>query len=172
MKKIFLVRLFVFAATTLLSTGAFSQLSAKSSFSGTSVSADKMALESMKSINTKMHNHFSKNFKNATEIRIRPEADHTQISFKENGISNSVQYSSKGKWKYSLRTYDESKLSDNIRNDVEVAYPGYKVFGFVNEVDVLNKTATLVMIENRDSWKRVRVVDNDIDIYEEYKKAK
>ena len=172
MKKNFLVRLFVLAASTLLYTGAFSQLSTKSAFSGAIASADKMALESLKAVNAKMHNHFSKNFKNATDIRIHPEADHTQISFKENGSANSVQYNKKGKWQYSLRTYDESKLSDNLRNDVESAYPGFKVFGFVNEVDVLNKTATLVMIENKDSWKRIRIVDNEISVYEEYRKSK
>jgi hypothetical protein len=172
MKKNFLVRLFVLAASMLLYTGAFSQLSTKSAFSGAIASADKMALESLKAVNVKMHKHFSKNFKNATDIRIHPETDHTQISFRENGITNSVQYNKKGKWQYSLRTYDESKLSDNIRNDVETAYPGYRVFGFVNEVDVLDKTATLVMIENKDSWKRIRIVDNEISVYEEYRKSK
>ena len=172
MKKNFLVRLFVLAASTLLYTGAFSQLSTKNALSGTIASADKMALESLKAVNVKMHNHFSKNFKNATDIRIHPKADHIQISFKENGTSNTVQYNKKGKWQYSLRTYDESKLSDNIRNDVETAYPGFIVFGFVNEVDVLDKTATLVMIENKDSWKRIRIVDNEISVYEEYRKSK
>lgn len=172
MKHNFLVRFIVLAVTSLLSTGAFSQLSTQTAFSGTIASADKMALESLKAVSDKMHNHFSKNFKNATDIRIRPEANHTQISFKENGVSNSVQYNKKGKWQYSMRTYDGSKLADKTRNEVEIAFPGYRVFGVVNEIDVLNKTATLVMIENRDSWKRVRLLDNGIDIYEEYQKSK
>jgi hypothetical protein len=184
MKKNSLIRLIVFATTSLFFSGAYSQLSADriasigsspSTFSSKTISsadADKMALESLKAVNTRIFTHFSKNFRNATDIRIRPEANHTQVSFKENGISNSVQYSKNGKWKYSLRTYDESKLSEATRNDVETAYPGFKVFGFVNEVDIYNKKAILVMIENKDSWKRIRVLHNEIDEYESYRKAK
>lgn len=172
MKHNFTVRLIVLAATSLLSSGVFSQLSTQSSLSGAIASADKMALASMKAVSEKMHRHFSRNFKNATDIHVRPEADHTQVSFKDNGISGSVQYNKNGKWQYSVRTYDADRLSDITRHEVEVAYPGYSLFGFVNEIDVLNKTATLVMIENKDSWKRIRLVDNTIDVYEEYRKAK
>ena len=172
MKKNFFVRLLVLAVTSLLSTGAFSQLATKSAVSGTIASADEMSLASLKAVNAKMHSHFSKNFKNATDIRIRPEADHTQISFKENGISNSVQYNKKGKWQYSLRTYDASRLADDLRNDIETYFAGYRVFGFVNEVDVHNKTAILVMIENKNSRKRIRILDDIMDVYEEYAKAK
>jgi len=172
MKHNFIVRLIVLTVTSLLSTGAFSQLSTQTAFSATIATADKMALASLKAVNEKMHNHFSKHFKNATDILVRPESNHTQITFKEKGISNSVQYNKKGKWQYSIRTYDESKLADKIRNQVEISYPGFRVFGFVNEIDVLDKTATLVMIENKDSWKRIRVLDDVLDIYEEYRKAK
>src|SRR4029079_14649285 len=129
-------------------------------------------LASMKAVSEKMHRHFSRNFKNATDIHIRPESDHTQVSYKDNGISGSVQYNKNGKWQYSVRIFDAETLSDNTRNDIEIAFPGYRVFGFVNEIDVLDKTATLVMIENRDSWKRVRILDDAIDVYEEYLKAK
>lgn len=172
MKKNFLVRLLVLAVTSLLYTASFAQLSSKIGIAIANVSADKMAIESLKAVNVKMANHFSKKFKNATDIRINAAADHTQITFKEDGMSNSVRYNKRGKFQYSVRTYDESKLSDAIRNSVEIAYPGYAVFGFVNEIDVLNKTATLVMIENKHSWKRVRLVDNEISTYEEYRKAK
>lgn len=172
MKHNFTLRFIVLAATSLLSSGVFSQLSSQSSLSGAIASADKMALASMKAVSEKMHKHFSRNFRHATDIHVRPEADHTQVTFKDNGISGSVQYSKNGKWKYSIRTYDSDRLSDIIRNQVEVAYPGYSVFGFVSEIDVLNKTATLVMIENKDSWKRIRLVDNTIDVYEQYLKAK
>jgi hypothetical protein len=172
MKHNFTARLIVLAATSLLSSGVFSQLSTQSSLSGAIASADNMALASLKGISEKMYKHFSRNFKHATDIKVRPEADHTQVTFKDNTISESVQYNKNGKWQYSMRTYDSENLPKMIRNEVEVAFPGYQVFGFVNEIDVLNKSATLVMIENKDSWKRVRLVDNTIDVYEEYRKAK
>jgi hypothetical protein len=184
MKQISLIRLIVFTVSSLFFSGVYSQLSSNSSspdiairpsaakVTAAGVDADKMALASMKSVNARMFAHFQKNFRNASNIIVRPEADFTHISFKENGVSNKVQYSKKGKWMYSLRTYDESRLPDNIRSEVETSFPGYRVFGFVNEVDVLNKTATLVMIENRDSWKRIRLLDDQIEVYEEYRKSK
>lgn len=172
MKQNFAVRLIVLAAASLFSSGVFAQLSNQSALSGAIASADKMAFASLKAVNEKMYRHFSKNFRNATDIHIRPEADHTQVTYKEGGVKGSVQYNKNGKMQYATRTYDVENLSPITRNEVEVAYPGYSVFGFVNEIDVLNKTATLVMIENKDSWKRIRLVDNVIDVYEEYRKAK
>lgn len=185
MKKNSLVRLIVFTASSLFFSGAYSQLSAEKSYdsniaarpsafkaNAVGADADKMALESLKSVNTRMFTHFNKNFRKATDIHVRPEATHTQISFKEDGVSNSVQYSKRGKWLYSIRTYDESKLNEGIRNDVEIAYPGFRVFGFVNEIDVLNKSAMLVMIENKNLWRRIRITEDNMDVYEEYKKPK
>src|SRR5689334_10503488 len=133
MKQNILLRFVVLAVTSLLSSGAFSQLSTQSTFSA---SSDEMALAGMKAVSEKMHNHFAKNFKNATDIHVRPQADHTQVTYKDNGISGSVQYNKKGKWQYSVRSFDAEKLAPAIRDEVESTYPGYRVFGFVNEVDV------------------------------------
>ena len=50
-------------------------------------------------------------------------------------------------------------------------FPGYTVFGMVIDVTVRNESALLVMIENRKGWKRVRITNDGIDVYEEYVKS-
>ena len=183
MKQNLSVRFIVLGLAAIFYSGAYSQLSAapiaridshtqslSKSFTAAGVDADKLALASLKAVNAKMFNHFSKNFKNASDIRISNIGSFTDVDFKLNGIANKVQYNKKGKWMYSVSHYEEAKLSDDIRDDVERAYPGYSVFGFVTEVKVLDKSATLVMIENRKTWKRIRIMDGNIETYEEYTK--
>jgi hypothetical protein len=94
----------------------------------------------------------------------------TSVKFNMDGISETVRYDRKGKWRFSISGYGEEKLDANIRSNVESSFPGYMVFGFVNEIKVRDKTAYLVMIENNKTWKRIRVVDGETSIYEEFNK--
>ena len=68
----------------------------------------------------------------------------------------------------SIRYYEAKKLTDGVSNLVLDAYPRYSIFGFVAEAHVAGKIAYFVMIEKGQSWKRVRVMDENIDTYEEY----
>jgi hypothetical protein len=182
MKKYLFVRLFVLGSSAFIFSGASSQLSADRvarldthnqshrNYSAVGADADRMALASMKAVNGKMFNHFSKNYKGASDISISTIGNFTQISFKNEGVSNKVQYNKKGKWMYSIKSYEEARLDQSIRDNVESAYPGYTVFGFVSELRVYDKSATLVMIENKKSWKRIRIIDGNFDVYEEYTK--
>lgn len=117
-----------------------------------------------------MFNHFSRNYKNATDIRIRPVGENTHVVFKADGVQNGVQYNKKGKWLHSIRYFDESKLPADVRSMVHSGYPGFTIFGSVTELKVLDKTALLVLIENMKEWKRIRIVNDEMDIYEEYVK--
>ena len=135
-----------------------------------SAEADKTALDGLRAINAKMFTHFTRNYRGASNIRVSDVQDQTSVKFDMNGISQSVRYDKKGKWLFSIKNYSEEKLSPDVRSSVESSYPGFMVFGFVNEIKVLDKTAYLVMIENSKSWKRIRVVDGETSIYEQYSK--
>jgi hypothetical protein len=130
--------------------------------------ADKIALEGLRAINAKMFGHFTRNYKSASNIRVMDVAGQTAVKFDMDGISQTVRYDKNGKWRFSIKSYGEEKLNPNVRGTVESSFPGYMVFGFVNEIKVLDKTAFLVMIENSKTWKRIRVVDGETSIYEEY----
>lgn len=136
-------------------------------YSGTS---DAMTLASLKASNGKMFHHFTKNNKNATDLNLRTVDGVSRINYKLNGVATSSQYDAKGRWQFTISHYDESQLDDATRESVESAYPGFLVFGTVIDVRVIDKSAKLVMIENRKEWKRIRINDEGMSIYEEYKK--
>jgi hypothetical protein len=134
--------------------------------------ADKLALENMRLANQKMYRDFSNRFKNATDIQVS-EANNCQlVSCHTDGDYNRVTYTRKGKWQNTLTTYDNSKLPQDIRDQIENAYPRYSIYSGVIEVNAMNKKAYLVLIEDKTSWKRIRVVDGEMDVFEEYQKTK
>jgi hypothetical protein len=179
MKKYFWRKLFLFAFSAITSAvsygqftgGAVASLDKKTppaTVTKETADADKIALEGLRAINAKMFAHFTRNYKTASDISVLDIEGQTSIKFDMDGISQSVRYDNKGKWRFSTKNYSEEKLDRNVRSNVESSFPGYMVFGFVNEIKVLDKTAYLVMIENSRTWKRIRVIDGETSIYEEY----
>lgn len=178
MKKLLYVRLIVMTTSFFINAATFAQTSA-SDFAANSnpkaavtftANSDAATLAGVKASSSKMYNHFTRNYKNATDLKVNAVKDHTRISFKLNGISTSSQYDTKGRWQFTVSNYDESKLDDATRASVESNYPGFLVFGSVIEVQVKDKSATLVMIENKKEWKRIRINDEGMSIYEQYRK--
>jgi len=134
--------------------------------------ADKLALEDIKLTNGKMYQDFTTRFKGATNINMSRNHNAIFISCATGEDFNRITYNKKGRWQNTIRTYDNSKLPENVREQVEYAYPHFEIFGGAIEVHVSNKIAYLVSIEDKKSWKRIRVVDGEMDVYEEYKKSK
>jgi hypothetical protein len=132
--------------------------------------ADKLALENIKMMNARIYQDLSKNFKGATEISATKADRMTFISCKVDGKMNRIVYSKNGKWQNTVTSYESDRLPEDIRGSIEYAYPRYSIFGSAIEVKVGSKTAYLVTIENNTSWKRIRMVDGEMDVYEEYQK--
>jgi len=53
---------------------------------------------------------------------------------------------------------------------IRYAYPDFSIKS-VREVNAANSTAYLITIEDATSWKTIRIVNGETDVYEEYKKA-
>jgi len=134
--------------------------------------ADKIALEDIKLKSGKMYQDFTTRFKGATNINMSQNHNVIFISCSTGEDFNRITYSKKGRWQNTVRTYDNIKLPENVREQVEYAYPRFDIFGGVIEVHVSNKIAYLVSVEDKKSWKRIRVVDGEMDVYEEYMKSK
>lgn len=131
--------------------------------------ADKKAMETLKLASTKAHKDFSKFFKNATDIHIAVTKNNTFISCMIDGIRNRVLYNSKGKWIHTLKYYSAEKLPKDVHKSIRYAYPDFSMT-YVTEVQVRNKTAFLVNIEDNTSLKTIRVLDGEMDVYKEYSK--
>ena len=133
--------------------------------------ADKLALENIKMTSARMYGDFTKRFKNATNIHINEDNNAIFVSCSTEGDFNRITYNKKGRWQHTVRTYDNAKLPENVREQIEYGYPRFTIFGGVIEVHAAGKVAYLVTVEDKKSWKRIRVVDGESDVYEEYKKS-
>jgi hypothetical protein len=133
--------------------------------------ADRLALENIKLASGKAYQDFTTRFKGATNINMSEGKNAIFISCSTDGDFNRITYNRKGRWQHTVRTYENQKLPEDVREQVEYAYPRFAIFGGVIEVHSSNKVAYLVTIEDKKSWKRIRVVDGETDVYEEYKKS-
>ena len=134
--------------------------------------ADQLALEDIKWSSVRMHYDFTNRFKGATNIEISNSDWSYLITCTTDGGFNRIKYTRKGKWERTIRTYPNEKLDESIRAHIEYAYPRYSIFGTVTEVKTGNETAQLVTIEDQKTWKRIKVVDGELEVYEEYRKSR
>lgn len=180
--KPILVRLMAFLSPLALNDAAIAQSSSPLNFTPTNVNAtiapyvaaeaDLRSLTEMKAISPKMFERFSRDFKTAYDIKVLDDKKlkTVQINHKTDGDMNRTTYTRKGKFLHNLKHYDYTKLPEPIAEMVNDAYPRYEIFGGVAQVQVMNKYAYFVLIENKTSWKRLKVVNGEIEVYEEFDK--
>ena len=96
---------------------------------------------------------------------------YTSVFCRVNGTTNRIRYNKKGRWQHTISSYETKRLPEDIRQLLESSFPGFTIFGAVTEVRLRNKISLLVLIENKTSWKRIKVVDGVQEIYEEVQKG-
>jgi len=182
MKPIF-VRLLAFLSPLAINEAAIAQNSSPLNFTPSNVNvaaasyaaaeADAKSLTEMKTLSAKMYERFNHDFKAAYDIKVFAEKNGKtiQINSKTDGDMNRTTFTKKGKFLNNIKHYDFTKLPESIANIINDVYPRWEIFGGVAEVTVMNKLAYLVLIENKTSWKRVKVVDGEVEVYEEFQKS-
>jgi hypothetical protein len=78
-------------------------------------------------------------------------------------------YTTEGRWQHTVTTYGSEQLPENIRQLIEDAYPRYNIFGATVEVTAAIGKPTGYH-RRQKSWKRIRVVNGEMDVYEEWNK--
>jgi hypothetical protein len=122
-------------------------------------------------INAKALKNFSKTYKKAADAGWFVIKDGYLAQFKQDGITTKVFYDPKGRWVGNLRCYFEDKLPRDIRHLVKSHYYDYNIF-YVQEVTVGNATVYLVKIEDKTSFKTIRVQDGEMTETEAFTKSK
>jgi hypothetical protein len=180
--KPILVRLLAFLSPLALNEAAIAQNSSPLNFTPSTVNsavapyaaaeADLRSLSEIKTISPKMFERFTRDFKSAYDITVIDDKKikRIQINSKTDGDMNRTTYTRKGKFLHNIKHYDFAKLPESIAEMVNDAYPRYEIFGGVAEIQVMNKVAYFVLIENKKSWKRLKVVNSEIEVYEEFDK--
>lgn len=119
--------------------------------------------------NTKALRNFKKDFKNTTGESWYALKDGYRVKFLQNGVHNMADYNAKGKWMRTIRYYDEKLLPKNIRDAVKREFIDFNIF-LVMELNVPQSTIYLVKIEDKTSWKTVRVTADELDVVENFTK--
>jgi hypothetical protein len=133
-------------------------------------SADKDALDQIRKYSEKTFKHFTRNFQSATGVRLFPDKKGLRMTFNIDGNVVRAMYDKNGRSMYYVKTFPFTDLPQNVIYNVEFAFPGFSVYGHVTDVNVGNKKARLILIENKTEWKRIRLVGGEMDVYEEYTK--
>ncbi|MGC4038317.1 MAG: hypothetical protein QM764_20305 [Chitinophagaceae bacterium] len=119
---------------------------------------------------TRASRDFSSRFKNAGNAKWYEMKNGLIAKFDENGKAIKAFYDRNGRWFYTIATYGESKLPVDVRKQVKSVYYDYTI-DVVIEVNVDDKTAYLVKMEDEKTLKTIRVVDGEMDVYEDYLKG-
>ena len=122
------------------------------------------------SVNTKAVKNFNKSFKGVDANWFQTK-EGSIAEFKKDGIVTRIDYDHKGRFIAMIRHYSEDKLPRDVRHLVKSTYYDYNIF-LVVEVTFDNKTAYLVKMEDEKTLKTIRVVDGEMDVYEDFNKSK
>jgi hypothetical protein len=112
---------------------------------------------------------FNKNFRNAEDVYWSATKNAISVQCKIDGMPVRIFYDCKGRWTATIRTYGQDKLPADVRKQVRSSYYDYTIY-IVNEVTVGKATAYLVGIQDQDTIKTIRVIDGEMDVYEDFKK--
>ncbi|HKO79013.1 MAG TPA: hypothetical protein VJU78_01400 [Chitinophagaceae bacterium] len=120
---------------------------------------------------TKAARDFTKTYKNATHVNWYGCGDGFVAYFiPANDVKTKVYYDKKGNYQCRVRSYAEDKLSPEIRHQVKSNYSDFNIFR-VTEIHAKNKTAFIIKLENKTSWKTIKVIDNEMEVTKKKKKG-
>ena len=90
--------------------------------------------------------------------------------FTKNNTQVRVFYDSHGNYKYTMRSYQESALPKEVRHHVKSTLYDYSIF-HINEISTPTGIIYFIKLEGKNSWKDIRIVDNEIESLQEYSKG-
>ncbi|RYF93012.1 MAG: hypothetical protein EOO02_24550 [Chitinophagaceae bacterium] len=131
---------------------------------------DLKTLTSIKTMSARLYQHFTTNFKEAYDVNMEV-AHNVHLSWMIDGLRHRALYTKKGRMLHKLKYYDMSLLSEEVAETVYSSYPRYRIFGGVTEVQVPGHTVYFILIEDKKTWKRVKVSGDEVLIHESYVKT-
>ena len=118
-------------------------------------------------INSKALKDFAKLSINAKEVTWFKEKDCTVAFFKTNNRSNRRYYDAKGNFLCNILSGEEQLLPSSVLDIVKSTY--YLDYHIISaeEIETAVKKFYFVFIQNKDSWKKLIVYDNEMEVVQE-----
>jgi len=121
-------------------------------------------------VEDRVSKNFAKDFSGITDAVWTKTNSGFHVNFMSNGIQTWAALSKKGICLKSVRYYSEKNLPVAIRTQVKNVYSQFNITS-VQEVYSDHTTAYLVTIADAATWKVIRVVNGEMDIWKEYVKG-
>jgi hypothetical protein len=121
-------------------------------------------------VSERVAKNFSKHFTAANDAQWVKDANGFVVRFTSNGIQNWAYLTKQGHCYSTMRYYTENELPAAVREQVKSAYEGFEITS-VKEVQYDQKTSYLVTIVAAKTWKVVRVIDGELDVWETHQKG-
>lgn len=122
-------------------------------------------------INTKAVQNFISRYPEITGVTwFKSSCGLTGAYFEKSNIRTWVYYDKTGACNYIIRHYYEEKLAAQIKELLSDKFPGFSIF-HVSEVTKNEKIAYVVKMQNKTSWKTVKVIGDEMEVVEEYLKS-
>jgi len=90
-----------------------------------------------------------------------------EAEYTEGAVKAMYYYDKKGHWVYTILTYGEDRLSDDVRRLVRTNYYDFNI-SWVKEVNEAQNVVYVVHMENAKAWKDVAVQDGEIRVLNEF----
>jgi hypothetical protein len=131
-----------------------------------------MLMDGIENINPKAVKNFTRTYKDVrTETWIQTQTGFA-ARFNDDGIRHTILYDNHGNWIGVVKNYTEEKLPKEVRNMVKSKYFDYSIF-YVDEVESVDSDGIptyVVHIEDKTSFKLIRVYDGQMEAWKEYLK--
>jgi hypothetical protein len=119
-------------------------------------------------INTKAVRNFITKYKNVPDAKWFKSANGLLVAyFISDSIQNWVFYNDRGDCEFSLRHYTEEKMPYDVRHLVKSKLYDYSIY-HIAETTRNEKIAYTIKLEDKKSWKTIRVADGEMTTLEEY----
>lgn len=123
-------------------------------------------------INTNALRNFMREYENVSNAKWFKSATGFFVAyFVRDDIASWVFYNKKGDYERMIRAYNEEKLPADVRHLVKSTYYDFTIY-YVTEINTDRKTAYHVKMADKTSWKTIKVVNGEMEVTEEYVKAK
>jgi hypothetical protein len=121
--------------------------------------------------NEKVVKDFSKKLKSSVNSLIDSFNDGFIVRSLVDGHEITSAYDKKGNWVYTIKHYTTDNLALNIINIVKGSFDNY----FITTMDKVdqpgNESVYVVHMENFNSFRTLRVVNNEVELVEDFQKG-
>lgn len=111
--------------------------------------------------------HFKESFKNASGERWTAGAECYRVSFVDESVKHVVDYHLNGKWRNTIRMYNEPELPEDIRRQIKTGFVDSEII-LVTELQFEQTLAYFVKIRQNGWSKTIQVIDGNTDVIEEF----